>query len=174
MNEKIVKLAEKYHAGQIREGAEKLPYIVHPQAVVRMLLAWGEPESSPAVAAAWGHDLLEDTAVTEAEIREAAGDRVLAMIKLLTRPGGMEKSLYIRVVAERGDREVLLVKLADRICNSRDRVKWKGAGDALTYFHRADCVHEAVAALPADPVVCNALAEWRQLECELADLIRGR
>ena len=107
MNEKIRKLAEKYHAGQFREGEAHLPYIVHPRAVVRTLLAWGEPETSPAVAAAWGHDLLEDTAVTEDEIRESAGDRVLAGIRVLTKPEGMEKSLYIRAVAASGDREVL-------------------------------------------------------------------
>ena len=168
MNEKIMKLAEKYHAGQFRNGNEHLPYIVHPRAVVEMLLAWGEPEDSPAVAAAWGHDLLEDTEVDEAEIRAAAGDRVLAMIEALTCRDASKKQEYLRNVAKCGDREVLLVKLADRICNSRDRVKLDGARVAFTYFHWADCVHEAVAALPPDPVVCNALAEWQKLECELA------
>ena len=72
MNEKIVKLAEKYHAGQFRKGAGHIPYITHPASVARELLAWGEPEDSPAIAMAWGHDLLEDTAATEAEIRAAA------------------------------------------------------------------------------------------------------
>ena len=178
MNEKIIELAEKYHAGQFRDGGEGVPYIVHPAAVVKTLREWGEPEDSPAIAMAWGHDLLEDTSATEAEIREAAGGRVLAVIKLLTRPAGMEKSLYIRSVAEKGGREELLVKLADRICNSRDFVKLKGDHYALNYLHLADCVHDALAALPADDVTKAALAAWDKLDGDLrsaarSDVVRG-
>ena len=169
MNEKIMKLAEKYHAGQFRKGEAHLPYIVHPRAVVEMLLAWGEPETSPAVAAAWGHDLLEDTKVDAAEIREAAGDRVLAVIEALTCRDDSRKQEYLLNVAASGDRDVLLVKLADRICNSRDYLNGGQVDYAAVYFHRADCVHAAVSALPPDPVVCAALAEWQKLECELAD-----
>lgn len=40
------KLAERYHDGQFRKGAEKLPYIVHPQAVAETLIQWGENEKS--------------------------------------------------------------------------------------------------------------------------------
>ena len=76
MNEKIIELAEKYHAGQFRDGGNGVPYIVHPAAVVKTLREWGEPEDSPAIAMAWGHDLLEDTTVSEEEILAAAGDRV--------------------------------------------------------------------------------------------------
>lgn len=172
MNEAIKALAEKRHAGQFREGDEKLPYIVHPEAVVRTLLAWGEPEDSPAVAMAWGHDLLEDTDASEAEIRDAAGDRVLRGIKLLTRPKGMDKSLYLRQVAADGSREELVVKLADRICNTRDHVKLNGHHYALNYLHLADRVHDAVAALPPDPVVAAALAEYEKLDRELNEAAR--
>lgn len=111
MHEAIMKLAEKYHAGQFRKGPGNVPYIVHPAAVVKTLLGWGEAEDSPAIAIAWGHDLLEDTAVSEAEIRAAAGDRVLAGIRVLTRPQTMAKERYLCQVAASGDREVLL---ADR------------------------------------------------------------
>ena len=70
-------LAEKYHDGKFRKGDERLPYIVHPQAVAATLVSWGEPENSVAVSAAWGHDLLEDTTVTESEIIAASSQEVL-------------------------------------------------------------------------------------------------
>ena len=178
MHEAIKKLAEKYHAGQFREGPEKLPYIVHPAAVAQTLLDWGEPESSPAVAMAWGHDLLEDTTVGEAEIIDAAGGRVLEGIKRLTKPKNVEKRLYIRDVAASGDREVLLVKLADRIGNSRDRVKGKGALYAFQYLHWADPVREAAAKLPPDAAIAAGLKAWEELDDSIRpaarrEMIRG-
>ena len=169
MNEKIKALAERYHAGQTRDGKEQLPYIVHPAAVARTLVEWGEPESSPTVAMAWGHDLLEDTAVSEAEIRDAAGERVLAGIKLLTRPEEVEKPVYLDRVAASGNRDAILVKLADRICNSRDRVELYGEFDAFEYLHKADRIREAAAALPPDEAIEAALRAWEDLSASLRD-----
>ena len=167
MSDKIRQLAEKYHAGQFRKGPEHLPYIVHPQGVAQTLLEWGERADSPAVAIAWGHDLLEDTTVTVAEIRAAAGERVLRGIEILTRPREEDKSLYLRKVAESGDREALLVKAADRICNTRDFVKLEGAPYALEYLHEAAAVKAALAALPGDRAAMAALAAWDALDAEL-------
>ena len=76
------KTAEKYHAGQFRKGEERLPYIVHPQAVAETLHNWGENPDSPAIMIAWGHDLMEDTTVSDAEIIAVAGEKVLQGIKL--------------------------------------------------------------------------------------------
>ena len=70
-------LAEKYHFGQFRKGEEKLPYIVHPQAVAETLLTWGANENSKLIQIAWGHDLLEDTTVSESEILAVSDAEVL-------------------------------------------------------------------------------------------------
>ena len=171
MNNQIEQLAKNCHAGQFRKGKERLPYIVHPESVVRRLLQWGEAENSPAISMAWGHDLLEDTAAGEAEIRAAAGDRVLEGIKLLTCPKDLDKQLYLRQVAETGDRDVLLVKLADRICNSLDYVKTGAEKYAARYFHYADCVFDAVCILPlGDQTVKSAIANWNKTAGHLNDL----
>ena len=171
MNEKIRELAEKYHAGQFRRGRKRIPYIVHPAAVARTLSEWGEPETSPAIAMAWGHDLLEDTTVSEAEIRDAAGDRVLEGIKLLTRPTTMPKPRYLLCVAASGDREALLVKLADRICNTRDFMEGGKTTYAAKYLHWADCVFDAVRALPGtDRTAVNAAAARNELDKRLNEL----
>jgi len=172
MFEKMKRLAEKYHAGQFRKGPGNVPYIVHPQTVARTLLEWGEPEDSPAVAVAWGHDLLEDTTVTEAEIREVADDRVLAGIKLLTRPREEDKKLYLRSIVESGDREAMLVKIADRICNSRDFVKLEGKLYAFQYLHEADMLEAALEVFRRDGVVAAARAAWKEHDAELCEEAR--
>ena len=171
-------LAEKYHAGAFRKGDGHIPYFAHPQAVVRQLLEWGEKEDSPAISIAWGHDLLEETAVTEAEILAVSNETVLAGIKLLTRPDGMEKSDYLQRVAGRGSREVLLVKTADRICNTRDFVAIKRACYAYRYLLAARCLLPALERFATDPVVEAALAAWHALAGSLPsaarhDAVRG-
>ena len=172
------KTAEKYHAGQFRKGAEKLPYIVHPQAVAETLLAWGEKPASPAILTAWGHDLLEDTSVSESEILAVASEEVLQNIKLLTRPDDMNKALYLQTIAESDNRDALLVKISDRICNSRDFIKLEGKLYAYQYLHEADCLLPALKQFSDDTVVKNALQAWKKLDDELRseaqhDAIRG-
>ena len=157
-------LAEFYHKGQFRKGEGNIPYIVHPQSVAELLLKWGENPQSPAIATAWGHDLLEDTQVSEAEILAVSDNNVLNNIKLLTRPRSMNKAWYLQQIAESGSREALLVKISDRICNSRDFIALKGELYAFQYLHEADCLLEALKLLAADGVVENALAEWNALD----------
>ena len=172
------KLAKKYHAGQFRKGKEKLPYIVHPQAVAETLHKWGENSDSPAIMIAWGHDLLEDTTVSDAEIIAVAGEKVLQGIKLLTRPENMNKMLYLQSVAESGNRDALLVKISDRICNTNDFIKLEGKLYAYQYLHEADCLLPALENFSDDSVVKNALQEWKNLDELLRndaqyDAIRG-
>ena len=171
-------LAEKYHAGKFRKGEGNIPYIVHPQAVAETLLNWGENPDSAAIAAAWGHDLLEDTAVSENDILAASNAEVLNCIRHLTRPENMEKPEYLQKIANCGIREVLLVKISDRICNSKDFIKLKGSLYAFQYLHEADCLFPALKKLSQDGVTKNAIAAWEALDQTLRpaarhDAIRG-
>lgn len=119
-----------------------LPYIVHPTAVVKMLNSWGfyDAKFPLVIALGWAHDLKEDTAVTDEEIVRAGGDfgaRLLEGVNALTfttysqshgenaageggGESGADKAAYIRKVAA-GDPEFLTVKIADRLCNARER-----------------------------------------------------
>ena len=172
MHDTMKTLAEKHHAGQFRQarkGESPVPYFKHPESVAKNLLDWGEPEGSVGVGIAWGHDLLEDTAVTEAEIRDASNAAVLAGIRLLTHEKGTDKRLYLRKVARSGNRDALLVKLSDRIQNSRDFVKLEGPLRAFRYLHDADCIFEAAKRLPPDPVLEHAIAAWEDLDKQLRD-----
>ena len=163
-------LAERKHQGQFRKtrpGETPVPYFEHPRNVVKNLLDWGEPENSPAIGIAWGHDLMEDTDVTDREILEASDENVLQGIRKLTYRKGTDKQQYLRNVASSGNRNVLLVKISDRIHNSRDFIRYSGRVRAYEYLHEADCIRAAVQALPADPVLKNALAAWQELDQSL-------
>ena len=172
MIRKMMELARKWHAGQFRnapDGEIPPPYIVHPEAVAKNLLDWGEPENSEAVAIAWGHDLLEDTKISGEEILAASNAEVLEGIRFLTRPKDIDKHLYLQKVAHRGSRDMILVKLSDRIQNSRDFVKSEGVLRAFRYLHDADCVFEAAKKLLSDPVLDRAVAAWEELDKCLRD-----
>jgi ADP-ribosylglycohydrolase len=181
MVRKMMELARKWHAGQFREAPEgeiPPPYIVHPAAVVKNLLDWGEPEDSEAAAIAWGHDLLEDTKVPEAEILAASSETVLSGIRQLTRNEETEKRQYLLNVAQNGTRDILLVKISDRIDNACGFVRLSGPLRAFRYLHDADCIFEAVRKYSSDPVLKKAAAAWDRLDKRLResarrDAIRG-
>ena len=168
--DRMMELAERKHRGQFRDappGVQPVPYFEHPRAVVKNLLDWGEPESSPAIGIAWGHDLMEDTDVTDQEILDASDETVLQGIRQLTCREGTDKRQYLRNVASSGNRNFLLVKISDRIHNSRDFIRYSGRERAFKYLHEADCIYAAVRKLPADPVLKNALAAWQELDQSL-------
>lgn len=119
------------------------PYISHPAAVVAMLKGWGysadDREDATSLAIAWGHDLLEDTKVTEREIEVAAMPqtaRVLASIRMLSflpdeklthEAKDAAKVRYIEEIGRTAYNYALVVKIADRLCNTLD---FCDAGDA--------------------------------------------
>jgi ADP-ribosylglycohydrolase len=70
------------------------------------------------------------------------------------------------------------VKISDRICNSKDFIKLKGALYAHQYLHEADCLLPALKKFAGDSVVKNALTMHQHLDNALfltaqPDAIRG-
>ena len=151
-------LAERGHAGQLRKDG-KIPYIEHPRAVVALLGKWGVTDGVT-LAIAWGHDLLEDTAIGEAEIRRAGGPAngaaILAGIKALTRDPEKwpDKKEWLREVARTAPPDILLVKAADRICNTRDFLALGDPAKARDYLAQAAPVF---ALTPKAETVANEL-----------------
>jgi guanosine-3',5'-bis(diphosphate) 3'-pyrophosphohydrolase len=73
--------ATKAHEGQLRKYTGD-PYIVHPAAVVEILR---EVDDDPVMlAAAWLHDVVEDTPVTIEEIEDKFGFDVAGLVRHLT------------------------------------------------------------------------------------------
>lgn len=97
------------------------PYIVHPAEVAAMVAA--TPDSTPAmVAAAWLHDVVEDTGVSLSTIREEFGDEIAALVAWLTDVEEGNRATRKRLACERlarAPREAQTVKLADLVSNTR-------------------------------------------------------
>jgi (p)ppGpp synthase/HD superfamily hydrolase len=79
--EKALAFATVKHAGQLRKYTGD-PYIVHPIAVAETVAATGGDEA--AIAAAYLHDTLEDTATTYEELVTEFGVEVASLVFELT------------------------------------------------------------------------------------------
>ncbi|MBQ7040623.1 hypothetical protein IJN73_00960 [Candidatus Saccharibacteria bacterium] len=118
-------LIQKYHSDQTRNGG-KLPYIVHLFGVANILtsviaISGGnidDQTKEDLYLAALGHDLLEDTTVSEQEIISASNEQVLSIIQFLTNPEDDEHTKpYMEKLASAPE-EARLVKYADLIDNT--------------------------------------------------------
>ena len=123
--------ATNAHSVQKRVSGE--PYIEHPIAVADILIDFGLDADT--VAAALLHDVIEDTGVTEEDIRTKFGSGIADMVVGVTKltrinvpsssqkikPSDLDQAETIRklFIAMAKDIRVLLVKLADRLHNMR-------------------------------------------------------
>lgn len=178
----MMRLAAVYHQDQYREGNDsasgrKLPYILHLMEVTNLLRSWGytEQDRPEVLAIGWGHDLLEDTDIDEARIEQAAGPRVLSAIKALTfkPPKGISdeefdrlKAEYVAGIVQSASADVLAVKMADRICNVRNRLETvsdsKRAEKAQRNFEKAKDLFDLADRLPFAEQVKKTIATIRQ------------
>lgn len=116
--EKAFLLAESAHKTQTRKES-KTPYIVHPVMVAFLLTKYGFGEV--VVAAALVHDVLEDTLVTEAELRSELGAGVAELVLPVTHDDTLsweeKKKAYIESVRNASE-DVKAIATADKIHNA--------------------------------------------------------
>jgi len=114
---KAIYFAKKYHDGQLRKSGE--PFYSHPLEVPYIISDYNL--KTDVIAASILHDVVEDTEVTINMILETFGQRVAEMVNRLTRdrPDGTKLSVkeIIRMAYKNGDKEVLLIKIFDRLHN---------------------------------------------------------
>ena len=125
MIEKAFNLAKEAHNGQCRKSGE--PYIIHPLWVA-IILADLEMDKETIVAGML-HDVVEDTAVTDEQIRQEFGDEVALLVDGVTKLGQLSYSsdklevqaenLRKMFLAMAKDIRVIIIKLADRLHNMR-------------------------------------------------------
>lgn len=115
-------LAYEKHEGQKRQSGE--PYIIHPLNVAKIVTTLKLDEE--AIAASLLHDVVEDTEVAIAEIKERFGERVADMVDGVTKLSKMSfssreerqaENFRKMMLAMSKDIRVILVKLADRLHN---------------------------------------------------------
>ena len=93
---------------------------------------------------AYLHDVLEDTDVTEDELEERFSYMVSLPVAMLTKGKNEGKAEYLKRLAESDDEKALVVKCADRLCNTLDFITLGRFEKAKEYLGEAQCVFEAV------------------------------
>jgi guanosine-3',5'-bis(diphosphate) 3'-pyrophosphohydrolase len=124
-------LALRVHQGQ-RYGPD--PYSIHLEHVVEVVERY--PHDEILRAAAWLHDALEDTDLTEPRLRAELGDEVTTLVIAVTDDPGHDRAtrkagLYPRLAAAPPAARAL--KLADRIANL-EACRARGRADMLTLY----------------------------------------
>lgn len=111
------------HRDQRRKDAAASPYINHPIQLANVLRNEGGVGDPLVLCAALLHDTLEDTDTTHAELVEAFGEGVAAVVLEVTDDTNLLRDERKRLQIERApglSRAAKLVRLADKICNLRD------------------------------------------------------
>jgi (p)ppGpp synthase/HD superfamily hydrolase len=113
------------------------PYIVHPKHVVSILES--VPHTPEMLAAAWLHDVVEDTGVTIETIEAEFGPKVAEIVSWLTDVSKPEdgnraqRKAIDRAHTARAPAEAQTIKLADLISNSTSIIE-HGPNFAVTYI----------------------------------------
>ncbi len=116
--------ARKAHENQKRASGEE--YFIHPCTVAGILVDLGLDAAT--VAAAFLHDVIEDTPVSEGDIKKEFGEEVLELVVGVTKLEKIEftskeeeqaENFRKIFVAMAKDIRVIIIKLADRLHNMR-------------------------------------------------------
>ncbi|MDD5070432.1 MAG: HD domain-containing protein [Candidatus Omnitrophica bacterium] len=117
---KALMFAVEAHGYQARKRT-KIPYIVHPLGVGKILIENGFSESL--VVAGILHDVIEDTPITEKEIREKFGAKVVRLIKGCSEPdktkSWRERKDHTIEMSKKVSLDILIVECADKLDNIR-------------------------------------------------------
>ena len=156
--------AEQAHSGQKRASGEA--YFIHPCAVAKILMELGLDCAT--IAAAFLHDVIEDTPVTEDDIRREFGEEVLRLVsgvtkldKIVFKSREEEEAENFRkiFVAMAKDIRVIIIKLADRLHNMR----------SLNFLSKERQLKMAQETLDIYTPLAGRLG-ISQIKCELEDL----
>ncbi len=116
--------AKEAHEGQKRASGEE--YFIHPCAVSQILLDLGMDYAT--ICAAFLHDTIEDTSVSEGDIEREFGEEILTLVQGVTKLDKIEfkskkeeqaenfKKIFVSMAH---DIRVIIIKLADRLHNMR-------------------------------------------------------
>ena len=114
--------AAEAHRGQDRKG-DGAPYIRHPIEVARLLTREGV-EDEVLLAAAFLHDVVEDTEVSLEEVRERFGPEVFELVNAMTEDKTIEPYLarkeHHRDQIEAAGPQATRIYAADKLANLRD------------------------------------------------------
>ncbi len=138
-------LSIRAHGNQKRASGE--PYWTHPANVALILAKWGADSST--IAASFLHDVLEDTPLTQKELKREFGPSITHLVEGVTKLDQVAKmgkkftdiaNIQKIMLAASKDWRVMTIKLADRLHNVRTlsylpvRTQKRVATDALLLY----------------------------------------
>lgn len=156
--------AFSHHGDQLRKSGE--PYIIHPLNVAYILADIGLDDNT--ICAALLHDVVEDTEVTEADIKNEFGEEINYLVAGVTKLSNIsfasveEQQVedYRKMFLAMGkDIRVIIIKLADRLHNMR----------TLKYLKRDRQIANAKETMELYAPLANRLGLY-SLKWELEDL----
>ncbi len=161
---KAYDFSRKAHENQKRASGEE--YFIHPCTVAGILMELGLDAAT--VAAAFLHDVIEDTPVSEGDIKKEFGEEVLELVVGVTKLEKIrfnskeeEQAENFRkiFVAMAKDIRVIIIKLADRLHNMR----------SLNFLSKERQIRMARETLDVYVPLADRLG-ISQIKCELEDL----
>lgn len=161
---KAYEYAYFHHGDQCRQSGE--PYIIHPLNVAYILADIGLDDST--ICAALLHDVIEDTEITNKDMRQEFGIEIAEMVEGVTKLGTMQFASieeqqvedYRKMFLAMGkDIRVILIKLADRLHNMR----------TLKYLKRERQIANAKETMELYAPLANRLGLY-SIKWELEDL----
>ncbi|MCH6546437.1 MAG: HD domain-containing protein [Deltaproteobacteria bacterium] len=126
-----IEFATKAHTGQFRKGT-KVPYIVHPLGVAKILIEAGCSED--VAVAGILHDTVEDTSFKTDDIRREFGEEVARLVEWASEPDKSDtwenRKRHTIDILETASMDAVYVSLADKLANIRDiRADYEKLGD---------------------------------------------
>ena len=106
------------HKGQNRKNGKSL--ISHPASVCQCLISHDLGSDEVLMAAALMHDLIEDPAVTQADLAAEFSPSITELVVRVTKTPGRNLAEYYKGIAQ--DPKAVLLKAADRACNVGDMI----------------------------------------------------
>ncbi len=134
MSERVfqaIEFATKAHTGQFRKGT-KVPYIVHPLGVAKILIEAGCSED--VAVAGILHDTVEDSSTRIDDIRRDFGEEVARLVEGASEPNKSDtwenRKQHTIDILETAPMDAVYVSLADKLANIRDiRADYEKLGD---------------------------------------------
>ncbi len=113
---RAMQFAIKAHDGQKRDDGED--FIIHPAQVADILAQVTDDEEI--IAAAWLHDIIEDTEYDYDFLKEKFGKRVADLVNEVTHVQHPRGNYFPRLETQAG----IMLKFADRLSNLSDMKTW--------------------------------------------------
>ncbi|MGA0345931.1 MAG: HD domain-containing protein [Alphaproteobacteria bacterium] len=118
--EKARLFAQQKHEGQLCKGASGKPYYEHVASVFQILIETIGYKDSEILAAAYLHDVIEDTNTTQEILAEQFGEGVAVLVQELSDPPNLDEKERRQSQIDHApllSKRAKLIKIADKISN---------------------------------------------------------